>query len=300
VEPFDFDEPEPEDEWNFAPAEPEHDFVILTCLSDVILPESGEQPEEWLKKLAGQRPVKSFRQIRLVGGFNHKWGLPLPQRWALAMGSVFVFPLSCKPTLEKLVEDGIGERKAEGFGRLAVDWHTKKTLTQRELPRCAIGGSAPRELSPDGKALAQRMANRRLQAELDRWLVRTVNDLTQGNDAFRGLPSATQLSRARPAARRAWMQGNLREFTQHCRNMSKLTQREWDPARLRGDKLGKWIVKQMQTRNAMKLDFEMPVVAGVQAQLTRELRHRTVARLIEGVLRRAVRVARQKAEGGQS
>lgn len=287
-----------DDEWVFSPSEPERDSVTLICLSDVILPETGEQPEEWLKALVGEEPRDSFRQVRLVGGFNHKWGLPLPQRWALQMGSVFVFPLSCKSKLEELAADGIGERKVEGFGRLAVDWYAQATLKQSALPRGELDVSVPKKLAPDSEALAQRMANRRLQAELDRWLVKRINELTKGPNAFRSLPSPTQLSRARLAARQAWIKSDLGEITNHFRNLTELTQREWKDAKLKDEPLQKWIHQQIEDCTSFSSGIEMPTVATVKAQFDQPLRNRTLARLIEGVLRRAVKEAKGRAEGG--
>lgn len=58
--------------------------------------------------------------FELVGGFNRKWGLELPQTLAASAGSVLVFeaiqPLALEE-LHELEDEGIGDRKAEGFGR---------------------------------------------------------------------------------------------------------------------------------------------------------------------------------------
>jgi CRISPR-associated protein Csx10 len=70
------------------------------------------QPKRW-----------AFLRGTPVGGFNRKWGLPLPQAMAVKMGSVFVFhsPNCSEDELKELEEHGIGERRAEGFGRVAVN-----------------------------------------------------------------------------------------------------------------------------------------------------------------------------------
>lgn len=278
--------------------DPDNDIVIVTLLSDVILPETSAQPEEWLKSLAGHAPINSFRRVVLVGGFNHKWGLPLPQRWALEMGSVFIFPLASKERLKDLIDEGIGERRAEGFGRIAVNWQQQPNLRQYELTRGGITVTAPVALSQTSQRLAQRMANRRLATELDRWLVREVNEQTRGKNAFRGLPSATQLSSARLAARRAWIRADLTEITSFFENMSPLSQREWADAKLNGTSLRHWIDQKIDKPEDDLSTFEMPVVASVVALLDPSTRDRTTARLIEGVLRRAVKKAQQDREGG--
>jgi hypothetical protein len=123
--------------------------------------------------------------------------------------------------------------------------------------------------------------------------------LTKGPGAFRGLPSATQLSRARLAARRAWIKADLGEITNHFENMTDLTQREWEDAKLKGDPLQKWIHHEIENRESFSPGIEeMPTVANVRAQFDQQVRDRTLARLIEGVLRRAVKEAKDRAEGG--
>src|SRR5579883_587393 len=62
----------------------------------------------------------AFLESRTIGGFNRKWGLPLPQALAMQMGSVLVFrdPGCDRALLAHLEARGIGERRAEGFGRI--------------------------------------------------------------------------------------------------------------------------------------------------------------------------------------
>ena len=56
-----------------------------------------------------------------IGGFNRKWRLELPQVLAVAAGSVFVLKAEqCIPfdDLRRIEDEGLGERKEEGYGRL--------------------------------------------------------------------------------------------------------------------------------------------------------------------------------------
>lgn len=66
-----------------------------------------------------------------------------------------------------------------------------------------------------------------------------------------------------------------------------------------GDKLRNWIEQQAKGGN-LNWVGEMPTVAGVKAPMDLELRQRTLARLIEDVLRQAVRFAKKQREGGNS
>ncbi len=73
----------------------------------------------------------------MIGGFNRKWGLPLPQALAVRMGSVLVFKdPGCDPTLlDDLEVRGIGERRAEGFGRIAFNRQRVAQLEAKENTR---------------------------------------------------------------------------------------------------------------------------------------------------------------------
>lgn len=76
------------------------------------------------------RPV--FKAVRPVGvsGWNSAWGLPKEDELALAPGSVFAYQVDLGAAqvgedelyarLALLEQEGIGERKAEGFGRVTV------------------------------------------------------------------------------------------------------------------------------------------------------------------------------------
>lgn len=61
--------------------------------------------------------------VRRVSGWNGLWGLPREDALAIEMGSVFLLHFEPEPdfaALLRLQEEGIGERRAEGFGQLSV------------------------------------------------------------------------------------------------------------------------------------------------------------------------------------
>jgi len=70
---------------------------------------------------------KSFWKNRIVMGFNEKRRMPLPFEMAISKGSVFTVQYKGKDTtklaegISKLMEDGIGLRKNEGFGQVVVN-----------------------------------------------------------------------------------------------------------------------------------------------------------------------------------
>ncbi|HEY0752691.1 MAG TPA: RAMP superfamily CRISPR-associated protein [Ktedonobacteraceae bacterium] len=64
--------------------------------------------------------------MQRVTGWNELWGTPRQHDYALEMGSTFLFASSVEPDAEllealyALEETGLGERRAEGFGRICV------------------------------------------------------------------------------------------------------------------------------------------------------------------------------------
>ena len=76
--------------------------------------------------------VSSFTRTEPISGYNTHLRLPRQQWQAIGAGSVFVFELTPNPAEEKLLElehNGLGLRKGEGFGRIAVNRQNKLNLT---------------------------------------------------------------------------------------------------------------------------------------------------------------------------
>ena len=77
-----------------------------------------------------------FSGTRRVRGWNELWGTPRTNELAIDTGSVFLF--TCNQSLDdtltdalyRLEEEGIGRRKAEGFGRICISdqFHQEVTL----------------------------------------------------------------------------------------------------------------------------------------------------------------------------
>lgn len=281
--------------------------VVVTCLSDVIVRDARGQATGDLGQAVGVAPLRAFYTLRRVGGFNRKWGLPLPEEWAIEAGSVFVFAAEHRPRLADLVAAGVGERRAEGFGRIAVDWQGASTLERLPFSVAAPPRVAPPltdeseklPLTDKSKQLLEQMVQRQVQSAMNRYLVEEIHRLTaEPERAFRDLPSPTQLSRARLAARKAWHTKNLKPLHDFFTQMTPLTERQWQNARLKNDPLRTWIQDELNKGDTFDLpeEYRPRTIAGQPLNLTEEMKTQAVARLIEGVLRRAVRHAKEKAE----
>jgi CRISPR-associated protein Csx10 len=184
--------------------------LVVTCLSDALLRDEGGQcvtdavtfRREVLRALGvadekgelARRQAPAFMRTGVVGGFNRAWGLPLPQTQCVQMGSVIMLDgVQCTDTqFAQLEQNGIGERRIEGFGRVAVNWHAVSDTL--ELP------DEPEDLSeyipvtiddPAAKDLARAMAQRMLRRHLDSALSARASRL----GAQIRHPSVSQLAR---------------------------------------------------------------------------------------------------------
>ena len=112
-----------------------HAELVITLLSDTILVDEWGRSATgfecgWLAKALGKLELAievpdQYCATRVVDGFNAYHGLPRWRTVALAAGSsakvncnLGVWDLA---VLKKLEEDGLGERRGEGFGRLAIN-----------------------------------------------------------------------------------------------------------------------------------------------------------------------------------
>jgi CRISPR-associated protein Csx10 len=189
--------------------------LTITLLSDLILRDEWGQyavippskqhqtPAPLTKKLekvlGTLKPQRSFAGNNLVGGFNRKWGLPLPQVPVLKAGSVFVFEKISitSEQIQQLENLGIGERRVEGFGRVAVNWLEKRHFyaKQPEYPKIS---SQPVLKLQTSQTLAAQMAERLLHQKMEHALQKQI-----GSQEIKGDIKSSQLSRLQMVARQA-------------------------------------------------------------------------------------------------
>jgi len=190
-----------------------NEILSLTLLSDTLLRNEWGQPVadpmlikqavEEVLNISLPEPSHIFAGSTLIGGFNRKWGLPLPQVPALAAGSVMVFEgfEMNKPQLKQLEAYGIGERREDGFGRLAVNWLQGKKFTV-SLPSSTTSSLPP--LTKEGShLLAEQMAQRLLEQKLEQYLHKNVGYFRLDEGI-----SNSQLSRLQSVARQGLPNGD--------------------------------------------------------------------------------------------
>ncbi|KAA3613932.1 MAG: hypothetical protein DWQ05_16800 [Calditrichaeota bacterium] len=240
--PFNNTSPEEDDARNEAKWYPDENVnsFYLTFLSPAIVRDkNGHFTDDPSSAIAARLDIapddlltgKVFRKTEVVGGFNRKWGLPLPQVQAISAGSVFVYELKTGSDvkvvkLKDLINTGIGERRAEGFGRVMCEKHVAVSSSwQKHKPELPID-KGKSELDDDSKSIAQLMLKRLLQVDLDKKLLDAIHDHTIIGDI-----KNNQISRWRIIIRDAMVKRTLEEKLDRLREFitgeEKKNQKSW-------------------------------------------------------------------------
>lgn len=272
----------------------ESECLIFTLLSDAILRDS--RTGQWTYDLGaylGKEARDVFFATATVGGINNKWGLPLPQVPALRAGSVFVFPADAfsEGDRQRLIQYGIGERKAEGFGQVAIQWQGAESLQAISLPKDK--DTRPVSLSTQSQSLARRMAERMLRAELDRRLLDALAGLK-----ISGEISNAQLSRLRLAIRRAQQEKKWGPVQRHLAddNLRAPARQQLERARVNEQQLLTWLQGAVDEENGGGVRWTLweqyfakgeevrRQVAGVMVEADNNMKLECTLRLIDALL----------------
>lgn len=282
--------------------------LVVTLLSDVLVrDETGQitpDPEAFTAHLQRHLGVarldleEAFLDTRAVGGFNRRWGLPLPQALALRMGSVFVYqdPGSDLDRLAAVELLGIGERRAEGFGRVAFNWH--RSPAWRPLSH---GAPKPRRVSLQagtaGHDLARRMVDRLLRQRLDQGLLRRARHFVKGGSRW---PSKSQLGRLLAVADEALGRNphaGRRVLEDYLDGVQKrqVARQQFETCRVGGTPFLDWLRSRLDDERQVWRDLgvqveKLPAVGDVTADLTSDLAFEYNLRLVREVLVQAARV----------
>lgn len=280
--------------------------LVVTLLSPAILRgdngqvgwDGGRALASALGLPADAELIAAFGKMSLIGGYNRKWSLPLPQAWALTAGSVFVFKAAQvdQQAWRRALDCGIGERRAEGFGRIAVNWQTAATISRQ--PRERYDEIEEIVLSEASRQLARTMAQRRLRAQLDRALERRVN---QEAATIQRPPKNAQLSAIRQAALAGLNQQpkTLQPLLDYLSNLKKTAKSQLEECRIGGNrtKLLTWLndrAEDLDVEQQLLQGQPLPRVAGETAVLTDDLRVEYTARLIDGLMQTLARQNKEK------
>ena len=273
--------------------------IVLTLLSHTILRnENGQTGWDGGKTIAKElgckpndKPESAYGKMVIVGGYNRKWSLPLSQDWALAAGSVFVFnEMQIDPDrLQILIDRGLGERRSEGFGRVAVGWQASPQLLRQKMK--TIIDQAP-DLTKVSAEMAQKMVQRRLRIILERSLMQRIN--ANVGRASVALPSNSQLSSIRQVALQGIADHNMEKLKKYLENLKSAGKKQLENCRIGNQTLFNWVKQRADKLDVQEQLLEqsktkLPIMAGISAVLDDELRIEYTARLIDGTMQQLVK-----------
>ncbi|MFM6138927.1 MAG: RAMP superfamily CRISPR-associated protein, partial [Sphaerospermopsis kisseleviana] len=235
------------DSWNETEISPEkrvsNSIMKVTLLSDLILrDESGQYtaiaPTNLLSEILGREldsPKITYMDSVFIGGFNRKWGLPLPQVPAVKAGSVFVYENVQINTddINKLETEGIGERTVEGFGRVAINWCTQDNfLAKHPEIKTPSSSNKPQFESTDkdseSRKLARQTGERILRQRLEKLLLAQIEiNKLQVNQM-----TNNQLSRLMIVTRQALDQNSRQPLVNLFSQLTKSSRTKYESAKL--------------------------------------------------------------------
>ncbi len=200
------------------------DSFTLTLLSPAIVRDENGQPaldiSTALKARLGIKEnekleiTKTCQRAEVVGGFNRTWGLPLPQVTAIAAGSFFQIKADVEAKqLAALQETGIGERRAEGFGRVAVNLSPLPIIEKDEQWLKPISAKIAEPAKSTGLAeneTAKLMVTRLTRKGLDEKVVHAAREMTA--EYPKGKIPNSQLSRWRVVVRTALDKKDIKDL----------------------------------------------------------------------------------------
>jgi len=288
------------------------DPLVITLLSDTILRNLSGEYEPNLSTLCNAlarrlnidlaflgEVSQAYLETTLVGGFNRKWGLPLPQTAALRMGSTIVFTghSLTQAHVNALIRWGIGERRTEGFGRMGVNIYDRP---QYKLPEAAEDSSDSTEQKPVEiyTYLPAPLAYRKLRQILDEAITEKANELSRD---IQKPPRSSQINALRSVVQNA-LRANpidtepLLEALNHIEERNA-ARRQFDKARVNGQKLIDWITDTLNGKdepNRLKSDPNIASLITASARDEATLRTEYNLRLIDAVLERAAKQAQRK------
>lgn len=255
-------------------------------------------------------PEASFTAITLAGSFNATARLPGVQRYAMLAGSVVTLRLREEVAADTLARrlaaatwSGLGERRAEGYGRVTFNWLQEPVLdVSRAAPFAPPPDTRPTLSAADAR-VAGLMATRLFEAQIDASIARFVRDeVIDRAGVVERMPSSSQLGRVRVLIRRALPTGDLTAVRAGLEGMKQAAQGQFDRARLAGRPLDRWLAELLAEPgldavpawSMLNISPSAQPVAGVEATKDPQLARVTALRLAEAVLAAAARQRRRE------
>jgi CRISPR-associated protein Csx10 len=268
----------------------------VTLLSDLILRDKCGQyvampPTELLFKALGVslNLQTYYSQSTLIGGFNRKWGLPLPQVPAVSAGSVFIYDKIDGLTADRirtLEAEGIGERRIEGFGRIVINWLNESSFYVKLPEDENKSKDSPQLKTEYSQQLAKQMTERLLRQQLEAKLLDRVGRTKLSPKTM----TNSQISRLLLAAREALSMNSRQPIDTLLENLTKNSLGKFNRARIGDrslpDQLQAWLDKPI---DLWRKDIKPVTIADVTVELSQDLALEYTLRLIMAVAKQAMK-----------
>jgi CRISPR-associated protein Csx10 len=292
-------------EYTPCEAADESEYIFVTALSAWLLrdPQTGAFCGDPSAILGAQHlPERSFIRTEVVGGFNRAWGLPMPQHMAIQPGSVFAYTYDSAllERLQALVAAGIGERRTEGFGRIAVNWNTNKKIDSITKYKETTQTSSPILTNEADIAQAKRIIERLWRQNLEQRLTQAIQAIIQAiNDAeLKNIPEKAQLSRLRQVVLNALAKNDSALVTTFLQDLKANARQKYERCRIRETRLTAW-VDDIVSKDIAEIWYNAlkpTTIGGVTLDPEQQKRIRTEFKLryLAGVVHRMYKTKSQK------
>ncbi|MGH8899549.1 MAG: type III-B CRISPR module-associated Cmr3 family protein [Egibacteraceae bacterium] len=167
--------------------------------ADTGQPDPTSLTTEIERRLGAVTVVRRRWAFTEAGGYNRTWGLPLPQRAALAAGSVLLLRADDTVPAEQLQDvehSGLGDRRVDGFGRCVFLGAPTRTVTLHATPK-APPAPPPNGQSPPTlvRTIERRIAEARVRDRIEDVAAAIARSAT-------GIPTSSLIGRLRVPLRR--------------------------------------------------------------------------------------------------
>ncbi len=156
-------------------------------------------------KLADDSPIPLFARIKQVSGYVAPWAMPRPLRTGLRAGTTILFTVAAEVKSDQIQQalwQGLGDRRAEGFGRFVLNWAGGGTTpdtpyTASVIPEIAETTPNTEEMDVDSKEMLQFCWNRLFVEELKAKLTERIKEFVTYLNQTKGIPPKSVLNRVR-------------------------------------------------------------------------------------------------------
>jgi len=202
------------DQQNHDKIDIDEEGISMTLLSDLILYNDYGFPTTELSVLQEKLQIaidrsKSFIKAGFVENFYSAWGLPRPADICFKAGSTFLIKAveNDKERLLQIQQDGFGERRYEGFGRVVFGWQQDEDhFTKIEFePADPLPPQSP--IPALTQTTIKKIINEALTKQVQLQALKDANNFTRVRP-----PSKSLISRLEAIIRQKENEPKLREY----------------------------------------------------------------------------------------